>query len=48
MTKEQAIEQLEKSIDLWYEFWGEASHYISDEDMDAIELLVKLAKQNKI
>ena len=48
MTKEQAIEQLEKSIDLWGEFWGEASHYISDEDIDAIELLIKLAKQNKI
>lgn len=48
MTKEQAVEQLEKSLDLWWEFWGEASHYISDEDMDAIELLVKLAKQNKI
>ncbi len=48
MTKEQAVEHLEKSLDLWWEFWGGASHYISDEDMDAIELLVKLAKQNKI
>ena len=48
MTKQEAIEQLEKSLDLWWEFCGEASHYISDEDMDAIELLIKLAKQDKI
>ena len=48
MTKQEAIQQLEKSLKLWGEFWGEASHYISDEDTDAIELLVKLAKQNKI
>ena len=48
MTKEQAIQQLEKSLNLWWEFWGGASHYISDEDIDAIEFLVKLAKQNKI
>jgi len=45
MTKEQAIEQLKHSIDLWYEFWGEASHYISDEDIEAIETLIKEVKR---
>jgi len=44
MTKEEAIQQLEKSLDLWCEFCGEASHYISDEDMEAIETLIKIAK----
>lgn len=48
MTREQAIKQLEKSLDLWREFWGGTSHYISDEDIEAIELLVKRAKQNEI
>ena len=46
MTKEQAIQQLERSIDLWCEFWGESSHYISDEDIDAIQCLIKEAKEN--
>lgn len=45
MTKEEAIQQLEKSLDLWAEFWGEASHYISDEDTEAIETLIKIAKE---
>ncbi len=47
MTKEEAIQQLEKSLDLWCEFWGEASRYISDEDMDAIETLIKIVKESK-
>lgn len=44
MTKEQAIEQLEHSIGLWHEFWGGASHYISEEDIEAIETLIKEVK----
>jgi len=44
MTKEQAIEHLKHSIDLWYEFWGGASHYISDEDIEAIECLINEVK----
>ena len=44
MTKEHAIEHLKQSIDLWNEFWGEASHYISDEDIEAIEYLINEVK----
>lgn len=44
MTKEQAIEQLKHSIDLWCEFWGEASHYVSDDDIEAIECLINEVK----
>ena len=36
MTKEQAIKQLEQSMEGWYEFWGEASYYVSEEDIEAI------------
>ena len=44
MTKEQAIKQLENSIDLWNEFWGEASHYVSEDDIDAMEFLINEIK----
>ena len=47
MTKEQAIEQLEQSIDGWYEFWSGASHYISEKDIEAMQILIELAKNNK-
>lgn len=45
MTKEQAIERLEHSIDLWYEFWDGASHCISEEDIEAIRTLIEIAKK---
>jgi hypothetical protein len=44
MTKEQAIEQLEHSISGWEEFWSGACHYISEEDIEAIECLIKVTK----
>ena len=47
MTKEQAIEQLEQSIDRWYEFWGGASYVISEKDIEAMEILIELAKNSK-
>ncbi len=45
MTREEAIEQLENSISGWYEFWEGAKYCISEEDIEAIELLIKLAKE---
>jgi len=47
MTKEQAIEQLEQSIDGWYEFWDDASHHISEKDIEAIQILIEIAKNSK-
>lgn len=47
MTKEQAIEQLEQSIDGWYEFWDGASHHISEKDIEAMQILIELAKNSK-
>lgn len=46
MTKEEAIEQLENSMNAWFEFWGGASYCISEEDIEAIQLLTKLARKN--
>ena len=45
MTTKEAIEQLEHSIELWYEFWCGASYHISEKDIEAIETLIKLAKE---
>ena len=47
MTREEAIEQLEQSIDGWYEFWSEASHHISEKDIEAIQILIEIAKNSK-
>ena len=47
MTKEQAIKQLEQSIDGWYEFWYEASYCVSEEDIEAMQTLIELAKNSK-
>lgn len=47
MTKEQAIETLEKSIKLWREFWSGCSHVISEDDIEAIECLIKEIKRKQ-
>ncbi len=47
MTREEAIEQLEQSIDGWYEFWDGASHHISEKDIEAMQILIELAKNSK-
>jgi len=45
MTTQEAIDQLEQSIDLWYEFWSGASYHISEKDIEAIKTLIKIAKE---
>lgn len=45
MTQEEAIKQLEQSIGGWYEFWSGASHYISEKDIEAMQILIELAKK---
>lgn len=47
MTKEQAIEQLEQSIYGWNEFWSGASYVISEKDIEAMQILIELAKNSK-
>jgi len=48
MTKEKAIAHLENSLSAWYEFYSEATRYISDEDFDAIECLIKECKKDYV
>lgn len=47
MTKEEAIQQLERSIEGWNEYWSGACHVVSEEDIDAIELLINIARKTK-
>jgi len=45
MTKEEAIKILERSIEGWYEYWSGASHVVSDDDIEAMRLLIEIAKK---
>jgi len=45
MTKEEAIQILEHSIKCWEEFWDGASYTISEDDLEAIRLLIDEAKK---
>lgn len=44
MTKEEAIQILEHSIECWEEFWDGASYTVSENDLEAIRLLIEIAK----